>query len=168
MKYHKPVLLDQSIKGLNIKETGIYVDATFGGGGHSKLILNKLTTGKLYAFDQDISVDKNNIQSENFKLVHTNFRYLKNFLRMEKITKIDGILADLGLSSYQIDNTERGFSFRFDSNLDMRIDVNNELTNTPELINTNPEDSGWYIKIKLEKTNELNNLLNIDQYKKII
>ena len=107
MKYHEPVLLQESIKALKIKKTGIYVDATFGGGGHSKAILRKLTTGKLYAFDWDKSVNQNNIDEKNFKLINANFKYIKQFLDMEGVFGIDGLLADLGVSSHQIDTAKR-------------------------------------------------------------
>jgi len=128
MEYHNPVLLDECIEGLNIKPTGIYVDVTFGGGGHSKLILKHLDGGKLYAFDQDDNAHKNTLEGDSFKLINANFRHLKNFLRMEGIRKIDGLLADLGVSSHQFDVAERGFSIRFDGELDMRMNTNSPLS----------------------------------------
>jgi len=128
MEYHNPVLLDECIEGLNIKPTGIYVDVTFGGGGHSKLILKHLDGGKLYAFDQDDNAHKNTLEGDSFKLINANFRHLKNFLRMEGIRKIDGLLADLGVSSHQFDVAERGFSIRFDGELDMRMNTNTPLS----------------------------------------
>ena len=128
MEYHKPVLLRESIEGLNIREKGVYVDATFGGGGHSKMIIKKLKGGKLFAFDQDFDALNNTIDHKDFKLIHSNFRYIENFLRMEGINKIDGLLADLGVSSHQFDTPKRGFSFRFSSDLDMRMNLNNDLT----------------------------------------
>ncbi len=121
MNYHEPVLLNESISGLNIQPDGIYVDVTFGGGGHSKEILNHLTNGRLIAFDQDSDALANVIDDDRFTLVQSNFGYLKNYLRYLKIDKVDGILADLGVSSHHFDDAERGFSFRFDSDLDMRM-----------------------------------------------
>ncbi len=122
--YHIPVLLEESIEGLNIKPDGIYLDVTFGGGGHSRLILDKLTTGKLIAFDQDEDAKKNIPKSKNFLFVHHNFKYLQFFLRYLKIEKVDGILADLGVSSHHFDESERGFSYRFNTELDMRMNRN--------------------------------------------
>ena len=128
MEYHNPVLLDECIKGLDIKPTGIYVDVTFGGGGHSKLILKNLKGGKLYAFDQDKNALQNTLNEDSFKLINANFRHLKNFLRMEGVRKIDGLLADLGVSSHQFDVAERGFSIRFDGELDMRMNTSSSLS----------------------------------------
>ena len=128
MEYHNPVLLNECIEGLNIRPTGIYVDVTFGGGGHSKLILKKLKGGKLFAFDQDENANKNALPVDGFKLINANFRHLKNFLRMEGVCKIDGLLADLGVSSHQFDIPDRGFSIRFDADLDMRMDQRSKLT----------------------------------------
>ena len=128
MEYHNPVLLNECIKGLAIKPTGIYVDVTFGGGGHSKLILKNLDGGKLYAFDQDKNAHENALSGDGFKLINANFRHLKNFLRMEGVRKIDGLLADLGVSSHQFDVAERGFSTRFDGELDMRMNTNSPLS----------------------------------------
>ena len=128
MEYHNPVLLNECIEGLNIKPKGIYIDVTFGGGGHSKLILKNLDGGKLYAFDQDENAHKNALKGDGFKLINANFRHLKNFLRMEGIRKIDGLLADLGVSSHQFDVAERGFSIRFDGELDMRMNTNSPLS----------------------------------------
>ena len=140
MVFHNPVLLNESIKGLNIKPNGVYVDATFGGGGHSKLILEHLDDGQLFAFDQD-QVTQDNILSDNrFKLINTNFRYIKSFLRMEGIEKIDGLLADLGVSSYQFDNADRGFSIRFESELDMRMNTETIIT-AKEIINNYSEEN---------------------------
>lgn len=120
--YHRPVLLDECIEGLDIKPDGIYVDATFGGGGHSKEILKKLGTGKLFAFDQDADAFQNAIDDKRFMLIRSNFRYMKNFLKYYEALPADGLLADLGISSHQIDEPARGFSTRFDSDLDMRMD----------------------------------------------
>ncbi|PHR69725.1 MAG: 16S rRNA (cytosine(1402)-N(4))-methyltransferase [Lutibacter sp.] len=129
MEYHNPVLLRQSIDGLNIKPNGIYVDVTFGGGGHSREILNRLgNEGRLFAFDQDKDAQDNKIDDERFVLVPENFRYIKRFLRFYGIKKVDGILADFGVSSHQFDEAERGFSTRFDAKLDMRMNQNDELS----------------------------------------
>ena len=120
--YHIPVLLDESINGLNIKPSGIYVDVTFGGGGHSKEILSRLNGGgRLFSFDQDADAEKNIEAREGFTFVRSNFRYLKNWMRYYGIDKIDGLLADLGVSSHHFDDESRGFSFRFDAPLDMRM-----------------------------------------------
>lgn len=123
--YHKPVMLKECLEGLNIKPDGIYVDVTFGGGGHSRAILEKLTTGHLYSFDQDEDAKQEaaKIESENFTFISANFRFIKKYLRVYGVKQVDGILADLGISSHQIDTAERGFSTRFDAELDMRMDV---------------------------------------------
>lgn len=145
--YHVPVLLEQSIEGLNIHPEGIYVDATFGGGGHSMEILSHLNDkGHLFSFDQDLDAEKN-IQQEghevllqdNFTFIRSNFRYLKNWMRYYKIEKIDGILADLGVSSHHFDDENRGFSFRFDAPLDMRMNTKASLT-AADVINTYNEE----------------------------
>ena len=138
--YHKPVLLEESIIGLKINPNGIYIDATFGGGGHSKLILSKLRNGKLFAFDQDLSSIDNELNSPKFKLINANFRFIKNFLKMEGVEKIDGILADLGISSHQIDVPSRGFSTRFSGDLDMRMNVNSYLT-AKDVVNNYSEEN---------------------------
>ena len=120
--YHVPVLLKESINGLNILPNGVYVDATFGGGGHTKEILNHLnSSGKVIAFDQDADAIENQIDDNRLKLIKSNFKYITNHLKYLKINKIDGLLADFGISSYQIDTQIRGFSIRFDSDLDMRM-----------------------------------------------
>ena len=139
MEYHRPVLLKDCIDGLNIDPKGIYVDVTFGGGGHSREILKHLTTGKLYAFDQDEDALKNKIDDERFILIKQNFKYLKNFLKMYNALPIDGLLADLGVSSHQFDEAERGFSTRFDAKLDMRMDRNSKLT-AADILNTYSEE----------------------------
>ena len=127
--YHIPALLNETIDGLNIKSDGVYVDVTFGGGGHSREILKRLgKNGKLFGFDQDEDALKNVIDDERFIFVRSNFRYLKNFLRYHNIEKVDGILADLGVSSHHFDEAERGFSFRFDGELDMRMNAQSPLT----------------------------------------
>ena len=138
MEYHNPVLLKECIEGLNINPKGIYVDVTFGGGGHSREILKHLTTGKLYAFDQDDDALKNKIEDERFVLIKQNFKYLKNFLKMYNALPIDGLLADLGVSSHQFDEAGRGFSIRFDAKLDMRMDRNIKQT-AADIINTYSE-----------------------------
>ena len=122
MTYHSPVLLKECIEGLNINPDGIYIDVTFGGGGHSKEILKKLKSGKLFSFDRDTDVLENTPNDERFRLIQTNYRNIKRFLRLEGVRKVDGILADLGVSSHLFDVPERGFSFRFDSGIDMRMD----------------------------------------------
>ena len=120
-EYHVPVLLDASVDGLALKPGGVYVDVTFGGGGHSRKILDKLEGGKLLAFDQDVDARRNLIDDDRLIFVQHNFRFLKNFLRYHGIEKVDGILADLGVSSHEFDEAERGFSFRFEGKLDMRM-----------------------------------------------
>jgi 16S rRNA (cytosine1402-N4)-methyltransferase len=124
MSYHTSIMLQECIEGLNIKEDGVYVDLTFGGGGHSKAILEKLNKGHLYAFDQDEDARENakDIDSRSFTLVQANFRYLKKYLKFYGVKKVDGILADLGVSSHQINEASRGFSTRFEGPLDMRMD----------------------------------------------
>ncbi|WP_337042056.1 16S rRNA (cytosine(1402)-N(4))-methyltransferase RsmH [Emticicia sp. 17c] len=121
--YHVPVMLKECLDGLNIKPDGIYVDVTFGGGGHSRAILERLSTGKLYGFDQDADAKAESklIDSKNFTFIDANFRNIKQYLRLFGVKKVDGILADLGISSHQIDTPERGFSTRFDAELDMRM-----------------------------------------------
>lgn len=128
MEYHNPVLLHETVDGLNIKPDGVYVDVTFGGGGHSKEILKRLgPNGKLFAFDQDEDAIANALPDERFTLIHENFRYIKRFLRFHGVKSVDGILADLGVSSHQFDVPERGFSTRFEADLDMRMSKRNEL-----------------------------------------
>lgn len=128
MEYHNPVLLHPSIDGLNIKPDGIYVDVTFGGGGHSSEILKRLgPNGKLFAFDQDEDALANTLLDERFMLINENFRFIKRFLRFYGVKSVDGILADLGVSSHQFDVPERGFSTRFDAELDMRMSQKNDL-----------------------------------------
>jgi len=139
MRYHDAVLLNESVNGLNINPDGIYVDVTFGGGGHSKEILQHLKGGKLFAFDQDKNTNGNIIKKENFKLLNVNFRNIKNFLRIEGVRELDGLLADLGVSSHQFDVAERGFSTRFDGPLDMRMNLNAEL-DAKQIINNYSEE----------------------------
>ncbi len=133
-KYHDPVLLDECLEGLNLQPKGIYVDVTFGGGGHSRAIVSKLDEGHLYAFDQDDDALENEMDDDRFTLIHANFRDLKNSLRMYGVKEIDGLLADLGVSSHQFDVPDRGFSIRFDANLDMRMDQNSDL-NAAKILN---------------------------------
>ena len=143
--YHNPVLLRESIIGLNINPNGIYVDATFGGGGHSTEILNNLNpSGRLIAFDQDQDAIENKILDKRVSLVKSNFKYLNNYLNYFQINKIDGLLADFGISSYQIDNEKRGFSTRFDSELDMRMN-NSQKTDAKAVINDYKKDQLEYI-----------------------
>jgi len=128
-KYHNPVLLEQSVTGLAILPDGIYVDVTFGGGGHSRLILEKLNKeGKLFAFDTDVEAQNNKIDDARFVLIPENFRYIKRFLRFHGVKKVDGVLADLGVSSHQFDSAERGFSTRFDGKLDMRMNQESSIS----------------------------------------
>ncbi|MBK8488508.1 MAG: 16S rRNA (cytosine(1402)-N(4))-methyltransferase RsmH [Chitinophagales bacterium] len=137
--YHIPVLLHESIEALTIKPDGVYVDLTFGGGGHSREIIKHLNAkGKLVAFDQDADAQKNAIADERFLLFPNNFRHFKKFLRIAGITQVDGILADLGISSYQIDQPERGFSIRSNATLDMRMN-NSAAVTAEEIINTYSE-----------------------------
>jgi len=127
--YHNPVMLSESVDGLNINPDGIYVDVTFGGGGHSREILKRLGTyGRLIAFDQDEDALQNTLDDTRFLLLNNNFRYLKNFLKYYKAVPVDGILADLGVSSHQFDKAERGFSTRFESELDMRMNQQQDLS----------------------------------------
>jgi len=129
MKYHNPVLLAESIDGLHVLPDGIYVDVTFGGGGHAREILSRLgPEGKLFAFDQDGDALQNKLEDERFVLIHENFRFIKRFLRFEGVKKVDGILGDLGVSSHQFDVADRGFSTRFDADLDMRMDQQSDLS----------------------------------------
>jgi 16S rRNA (cytosine1402-N4)-methyltransferase len=132
--YHTPVLLRESIEGLNIDPRGIYVDVTFGGGGHSQEILSQLTTGKLVAFDQDPDAAENQITHPGFLFCKGNFRFLKNFLRYHGITKVNGLLADLGVSSHHFDTTERGFTFQKNAPLDMRMNPGAKTT-ASEILN---------------------------------
>lgn len=129
MTYHDPVLAEASVDALVVKKSGCYVDATFGGGGHSRLILSKLDKdGRLFAFDQDDDALQNLIDDERFVFNHHNFRFLRSFLRLHGVSGVDGVLADLGVSSHQLDEAERGFSFRFDADLDMRMNRQGDRT----------------------------------------
>jgi len=138
--YHVPVLLKESVDGMNIQPGGTYVDVTFGGGGHSKEILSRLDkNGKLLGFDQDEDAEKNIVNDDRFIFVRSNFRYLHNFLRYHNIEGVDSILADLGVSSHHFDDSERGFSFRFDGKLDMRMNKRAGIT-AAEMVNTYDEE----------------------------
>ena len=138
--YHVPVLLNESIDGLAIKPDGIYVDVTFGGGGHSKEILSRLgKKGHLYSFDQDPDAEKNIVDDDRFTFVRSNFRYLKNWMRYYEVDHIDGLLADLGVSSHHFDDETRGFSFRFDAPLDMRMNKRAGTT-AAEILNNYDEE----------------------------
>ncbi len=138
--YHIPALLNETIEGLNINPDGVYVDVTFGGGGHSSEILSHLSSkGKLLGFDQDEDAIKNALDNPRFIFVRSNFQYLKNFLRYHNIEKVDGILADLGVSSHHFDEADRGFSFRFDGELDMRMNTKSPLT-AAVILNTYGEE----------------------------
>lgn len=140
-KYHIPALLTETIEGLNIKSDGVYVDVTFGGGGHSREILKSLgESGRLYGFDQDEDALQNTIDDERFTFVRSNFRYLSNFLKYYGVEKVDGILADLGVSFHHFDEAERGFSFRFDGRLDMRMNTRSPLT-AEKIVNEYSEEA---------------------------
>ena len=140
MEYHNPVLLSETVEGLNIKEDGVYVDVTFGGGGHSRKILESLgPKGRLIAFDQDKDALLNTIDDSRFLLINENFRYVKRFLRFHGIKSVDGILADFGVSSHQFDEADRGFSIRFDAQLDMRMNQQDVLS-AYSLVNTYEEE----------------------------
>ncbi|AFU69816.1 peptidoglycan biosysnthesis associated S-adenosyl-dependent methyltransferase MraW [Psychroflexus torquis ATCC 700755] len=134
--YHLPVLLKESVDGMSIQPEGTYVDVTFGGGGHSAEILSRLgEKGRLFAFDQDQDAQENSIEDPRFTLIPANFRFIKRFLRLEGVNEVDGILGDFGVSSHQFDKGERGFSIRFEAELDMRMDQNTGL-GASELVNT--------------------------------
>ncbi|WP_299455995.1 16S rRNA (cytosine(1402)-N(4))-methyltransferase RsmH [uncultured Microscilla sp.] len=158
-EYHQPVMLKECIEGLAINPDGVYVDVTFGGGGHSKAILEQLSEqGKLYAFDQDADAkqEAKEIDHPGFYLIRANFRYLKKYLKMYGVSKVDGILADLGISSHQIDTPERGFSTRFDAYLDMRMSESIEVT-AQDVVNEYNESElhkvlGMYGELKNAKT----------------
>ena len=138
--YHIPVLLNESIEGMNLKANGIYADMTFGGGGHSKEILRRMGEGcHLYSFDQDEDAEKNIVNDKRFTFVRSNFRYLRNFMRYYGVEQLDGILADLGVSSHHFDDSERGFSFRFDGKLDMRMNKRAGMT-AADVVNTYDEE----------------------------
>jgi 16S rRNA (cytosine1402-N4)-methyltransferase len=157
-EYHRPVMLSQCIDALQIEPDGIYVDATFGGGGHSVEILRHLKTGRLIAFDQDddARAEAEKIEDRSFTFCHANFMYLKRYLKLNGIARVNGVLADLGISSHQIDSPERGFSTRFDGPLDMRMDTGISTT-AAQVLNTYQEDDlhkifGMYGEIRNAKT----------------
>lgn len=138
-EYHIPVLLTESVDGLEIKANGDYVDVTFGGGGHSRKIFSRLKSGRLFAFDQDEDAAANIIHDERFFFIRHNFKYIRNFLKYYNVDQVDGILADLGVSSHDFDVAERGFSFRFDGDLDMRMN-RNASQSAADIVNTFTED----------------------------
>lgn len=157
-EYHKPVMLQQCIEALHIKPDGVYVDATFGGGGHSKEILKHLTTGRLIAFDQDddARLEAEKIETRSFTFCHANFMFLKRYLKLNGVSQVDGILADLGISSHQIDSPARGFSTRFGGPLDMRMDTSVSQT-AAVVLNTYPEQElhkifGMYGELRNART----------------
>ena len=141
MIYHTSVLLHESIEALAIRPDGIYVDATYGGGGHAKAILDRLRQGRLVAFDQDEEAMSNRIDDPRLVMVNSNFRFLRNFLKLHHVEAADGILADLGISSHQIDQPDRGFSTRFDGILDMRMDRKKKPT-AKDIVNHYSEEIG--------------------------
>lgn len=155
--YHIPVMLNKCVEALDIKPNGVYVDVTFGGGGHSREILKRLgPDGRLYAFDQDPDAISNSLQDDRFRLIHQNFRFMKNNLRVHGVSEIDGVLADLGISSHQINERERGFSTRFDADLDMRMDQVGTL-NARDIVNNYAEEDlhrifGMYGEIQNART----------------
>jgi 16S rRNA (cytosine1402-N4)-methyltransferase len=157
-EYHKPVMLQQCVEALQIRPDGIYVDATFGGGGHSIEILKHLTTGRLIAFDQDedARIEAEKLKDRSFTFCHANFMHLKRYLKLSGVIQVDGVLADLGVSSHQIDSPERGFSTRYDGPLDMRMDQNISRT-AASVLNTYSEEIlhkvfGMYGELKNAKT----------------
>ena len=140
MNYHNPVLLQESVDALSVKEDGVYVDVTFGGGGHSREILKRLgKTGRLFGFDQDPDTQENVFDDDRFVLIPENFRYISRFLRFHGVRKVDGVLADLGVSSHQFNEAERGFSTRFDGDLDMRMNQKSKIS-AKEIINNYSEE----------------------------
>ena len=156
--YHQPVMLRECLEGLNISPTGIYVDVTFGGGGHSMAILEKLKGGRLISFDQDedAKLEAEKIEHRSFTFCQTNFRYMKQYLKLNGVTRVNGILADLGVSSHQIDSPERGFSTRFGGPLDMRMDAKGNVT-AARILQEYPEEKlhtifGMYGELRNAKT----------------
>lgn len=179
-EYHVPVLFDQCIEGLNIKEDGVYVDVTFGGGGHSRGIISKLgEKGKLFAFDQDKDAIENSIDDERFTLINMNFKHIKNYLRLHGVKKVDGILADLGVSSHQFDVAERGFSTRFDGRLDMRMNQSAPLSAFEVVNEYELEDltrilrdygelkNAWKVANKIVDSREENTIVTNDDLKNL-
>ena len=160
--YHVPVLLKESVDGLDIQPDGIYVDVTFGGGGHSKEILSRLgDKGHLYSFDQDADAELNIVNDDRFTFVRSNFRYLKNWMRYYEVDGIDGLLADLGVSSHHFDDESRGFSFRFDAPLDMRMNKRGGLTAADVLNNYTEEQLAdiFYLYGELKNSRKLASVL---------
>jgi 16S rRNA (cytosine1402-N4)-methyltransferase len=158
MEYHRPVMLEESVDALAIKPDGVYVDVTFGGGGHSALIVSRLATGKLYSFDQDRDAEEQSkkLEGPNFQFVRANFRDLKKYLRLHRVKEVDGILADLGVSSHQFNEGSRGFSTRFDGPLDMRMDYD-QGDSAKEVVENYSEEQlhrifGIYGEVKNAKT----------------
>lgn len=156
--YHRPVMLNKCITGLNIRRDGVYVDATFGGGGHTMAILENIKEGRLIAFDQDEDAKRQaeRITSRSFTFCHTNFRYMKKYLKLNGVLKVDGVLADLGVSSHQIDSPHRGFSTRFEGPLDMRMHKGASLT-AAKVLNEYPEEElhkifGMYGELRNART----------------
>lgn len=160
--YHIPVLLKESIEGLNLKKGGIYVDVTFGGGGHSKEILRQMDKScRLFSFDQDEDAERNIVDDDRFTFVRSNFRYIKNFMRYHGVDKVDGILADLGVSSHHFDDSERGFSFRFDGKLDMRMNKRAGMT-AADIVNNYDEErlaNLFYLYGELKNSRKLASVL---------
>lgn len=160
--YHVPVLLLESICGLNLQDGGIYVDVTFGGGGHSREILRRMgKESRLFSFDQDEDAERNIVDDSRFTFVRSNFRYLRNFLRYYGVEEVDGILADLGVSSHHFDDSERGFSFRFDGKLDMRMNRRAGMT-AADVVNTYDEErlaDVFYLYGELKNSRKLANVL---------
>ena len=180
MRFHSPVLLKETIEGLNINPEGVYVDATFGGGGHTSYILKKISTGRVYAFDQDKDAHANKINDKRLKLIHANFRYIKNFLRYNGEEKIDGIIADLGVSSYQFDNYKRGFSIRHNSKIDMRMNIDSDL-DAKQILNTYTQNeiadllfrygdfkNSRKIAEKIVKERDIQTITHTDQFNEIL
>jgi len=180
MNYHDPVLLQECVNGLKIDPEGIYVDLTFGGGGHSREIIKHLKGGHLFAFDQDKDAQMNLLQDERFTFIPHNFRYVRNFLRLHKSLPVNGILADLGISSYQIDEPTRGFSTRADGPLDMRMSDGIELT-AHEIINTYSQEEltkifrenadlkeAWKLAGVIASVRTINEIETIEQFKSVI
>ena len=165
-EYHIPVLLDECLEGLKIKPDGVYVDLTFGGGGHSKEILKQLTTGKLIGFDQDEDAESNVPNDDRFVFVRHNFRYLRNFIKYLGFDKVDGILADLGVSSHEFDVAERGFSFRFDGELDMRMNQSLNFTAADVLNDYETDDLFRIFKMYGEVKNPGKLIRLIDDFRK--
>lgn len=160
--YHVPVLLDESINGMNLKQGGTYVDVTFGGGGHSKEILRRMDkNSRLFSFDQDEDAERNIVNDPRFTFVRSNFRYLHNFLRYYDVEGVDAILADLGVSSHHFDDSERGFSFRFDGKLDMRMNKRAGIT-AADIVNTYDEErlaNLFYLYGELKNSRKLASVL---------